>query len=125
MLNRVTIMGNLCSDPELKRTQSGLSVTSVSVAVERDFKGGEKDTDFFNVVAWRKTAEFLCQWFTKGRRIAVDGRLQSRRWKDKNGNDRVSVEVVADSVYFADSKRDGAQEQEGFQEIEDDGDLPF
>lgn len=110
-LNRVVIMGRLTRDPELRRTQTGTAVTSFSLAVDRDFKSresGEKATDFIDVVAWRQTAEFVCQYFAKGRMAVVEGRLQIRDWKDKDGNNRRSAEVVADNVYFGDSKRDGA-----------------
>lgn len=102
-------MGRLTRDPELRRTQNGTAVTSFSVAVDRDFKSresGEKATDFIDVVAWRQTAEFVCQYFTKGRMAVVEGRLQIRDWKDKDGNNRRSAEVVADNIYFGDSKRD-------------------
>ena len=111
MLNRIILMGRLTRDPELRRTGSGTAVTSFSVAVDRDFKSresGEKATDFIDVVAWRQTAEFVCQYFTKGRMAVVEGRLQIRDWKDKDGNNRRSAEVVADNVYFGDSKRDNA-----------------
>ena len=111
MLNRIVIMGRLTRDPELRRTQNGTAVTSFSVAVDRDFKSresGEKATDFIDVVAWRQTAEFVCQYFTKGRMAVVEGRLQIRDWKDKDGNNRRSAEVVADNIYFGDSKRDNA-----------------
>ena len=111
MLNRIVIMGRLTRDPELRRTQNGTAVTSFSVAVDRDFKSresGEKATDFIDVVAWRQTAEFVCQYFTKGRMAVVEGRLQIRDWKDKDGNNRRSAEVVADNIYFGDSKRDSA-----------------
>ena len=110
MLNKIFIMGRLTRDPELRRTQNGTAVTSFSVAVDRDFKSresGEKATDFIDVVAWRQTAEFVCQYFTKGRMAVVEGRLQIRDWKDKDGNNRRSAEVVADNIYFGDSKRDG------------------
>ena len=109
MLNRITLMGRLVRDPELRRTQSGTAVTSFTLAVDRDFKNqttGEKDTDFIDIVAWRNTAEFVCQYFSKGRMAVVEGRLQIREWKDQNGNNRRSAEVVADNVYFGDSKRD-------------------
>jgi single-strand DNA-binding protein len=110
MLNRIIIMGRLTRDPELRRTANGTAVTSFSVAVDRDFKGqnGDKETDFIDVVAWRNTAEFVCQYFSKGRMAVVEGRLQMRDWKDQNGNNRRVAEVVADNVYFGDSKRDGA-----------------
>ena len=110
MLNRMIIMGRLTRDPELRRTQSGTAVTSFSVAVDRDFKSqaGERETDFIDVVAWRSTAEFVAKYFTKGRMAVVEGRLQLRDWNDKDGNKRRSAEVVADNVYFGDSKRDDA-----------------
>jgi len=109
-LNRVILMGRLTRDPELRRTQSGTAVTSFSLAVDRDFKSqaGEKETDFIDVVAWRNTAEFVSRYFTKGRMAVVEGRLQIRDWKDKDGNNRRSAEVYADNVYFGDSKRDNA-----------------
>lgn len=151
MLNRIIIMGRLTRDPELRRTQSGTAVTSFSVAVDRDFKSqaGERETDFIDVVAWRSTAEFVAKYFTKGRMAVVEGRLQLRDWNDKDGNKRRSAEVVADNVYFGDSKRDGesagscgappaygstsgggftapASVPSEFAEIEEeDGDLPF
>ena len=109
MLNKIVVMGRLTRDPELRRTQSGLSVTSFSVACDRDFKSqsGEKETDFIDIVAWRQTAEFVCKYFSKGRMAVVEGRLQIRDWQDNNGNKRRSAEIVADNVYFGDSKRDG------------------
>ena len=108
MLNRIIIMGRLVRDPELRRTQNGTAVTSFTLAVDRDFKSpsGEKETDFIDVVAWRNTAEFVCNYFTKGRMAVAEGRLQIRKWKDKDGNNRRTAEVVANSVYFADSRRD-------------------
>ena len=116
MLNRIIIMGRLVRDPELRTTQSGVSVTSFTLAVDRDFKSrdsGEKSTDFIDVVAWRQTAEFVCKYFTKGRMAVAEGRLQLRDWKDRDGNNRRSAEVVADNVYFADSKRDSAGDSYG------------
>lgn len=108
MLNHITIMGRLTKDPELHRTQSGTAVASITVAVDRDYRNGdERETDFIDVVAWRGTAEFLCNYFRKGRMIVVDGSLQSRKWTDKNGQARVSWEVQANTLYFGDSKRDG------------------
>ncbi len=106
MLNHLTIMGRLCADPELRRTQNGISVCNARLAVERDYAdpSGERETDFFDIVAWRGTAEFLCGYFGKGRRVVLDGRLQTRSWTDREGNKRVSVEIVAESAYFADSK---------------------
>ena len=110
MLNRIIIMGRLTRDPELRRTQTGTSVASFTLAVDRDFKDkstGERSTDFIDVVAWRQTGEFVSRFFTKGRMAVVEGRLQMRDWTDKDGNKRRSAEVVADNVYFGDSKREG------------------
>lgn len=110
MLNRIIIMGRLTRDPELRHTQSGTAVASFSLAVDRDFRNrdtGEKTTDFIDVVAWRNTAEFVSKYFTKGRMAVVEGRLQLRDWTDRDGNKRRSAEVVADNVYFGDSRRDG------------------
>ena len=109
MLNRIILMGRLTRDPELRRTQSGLPVASFTLAVDRDFKNketGERQTDFIDIVAWRSTAEFVSRYFTKGRMAVVEGRLQIRPWEDKDGNKRRSAEVVADNVYFGDSRRD-------------------
>lgn len=116
MLNKIFIMGRLTRDPELRRTQSGTAVTSFSLAVDRDFKSqsGEKETDFIDVVAWRATAEFVAKYFAKGRMAVVEGRLQMRDWTDRDGNKRRSAEVVADNIYFGDSRRDGADRGEGF-----------
>ena len=108
MLNHITIMGRLVRDPELRRTGSGIAVTSFTVAVDRDFggrDGGEKETDFIDCVTWRQTGEFVSKYFTKGSMIVVSGRLQIRNWNDKDGNKRRSAEVVADNVYFGESKR--------------------
>ena len=109
MLNRIILMGRLTRDPELRHTQTGTPVASFSLAVDRDFKDrntGEKTTDFIDIVAWRQTAEFVSRYFTKGRMAVVEGRLQLRDWTDRDGNKRRSAEVVADNVYFGDSKRD-------------------
>ena len=146
MLNRIIIMGRLARDPELRRTQTGTPVASFRLAVDRDFKDkatGERSTDWIDVVAWRSTAEFVSRFFTKGRMAVVEGRLQMRDWTDKDGNKRTSAEVVADNVYFGDSKRDGegggysapaapsgygAPPADGDQFAElsdDDGELPF
>ena len=107
MLNKIIIMGRLTRDPELRRTGSGTAVTSFSLACDRDFKSrsGDKETDFIEVVAWKNTAEFVSKYFSKGRMAVVEGRLQIRDWTDKSGNKRTTAEVVADNVYFADSKR--------------------
>ena len=110
MLNHITIMGRLTRDPELRRTGSGIAVASFTLAVDRDFggrDGGERETDFIDCVAWRQTGEFVSKYFTKGRMAVVSGRLQIRNWTDKDGNKRRSAEVVADNVYFGDSRRDG------------------
>ena len=108
MLNHITIMGRLTRDPELRRTGSGIAVASFTVAVDRDFggrDGGERETDFIDCVAWRQTGEFVSKYFTKGSMIVVSGRLQIRNWNDKDGNKRRTAEVVADNVYFGESKR--------------------
>ena len=110
MLNHITIMGRLTRDPELRRTGSGIAVASFTLAVDRDFSpkdGGERETDFIDCVAWRQTGEFVSKYFTKGRMAVVSGRLQIRSWTDKDGNKRRTAEVVADNVYFGDSKREG------------------
>lgn len=109
MLNKVILMGRLTADPEHKQTPSGVSVTSFSVAVDRNFSGkdGTRQTDFINIVAWRQTADFICKYFSKGRMIALEGSLQSRNYEDKNGNKRTAFEVVVDQAYFADSKQSG------------------
>ena len=110
MLNHITLMGRLTRDPELRRTGSGVAVASFTIAVDRDFgknENGEKETDFIDCVAWRQTGEFVSKYFTKGRMAVVSGRLQIRPWTDKDGNKRRTAEVVADNVYFGDSKRDG------------------
>ena len=112
MLNHIVLMGRLTRDPELRRTGSGIPVTTFTLAVDRDFGGnretGEKETDFIDIVTWRSTAEFVSKYFAKGRMAVVSGRLQIRNWNDKDGNKRRSAEVVADNVYFGDSKREGA-----------------
>ena len=110
MLNHIVLMGRLTRDPELRRTGSGIAVASFTLAVDRDYaaQGAERETDFVDIVAWRSTAEFVSKYFTKGRMAVVSGRLQIRNWQDKDGNKRRSAEVVANDVYFGDSKRDGA-----------------
>lgn len=128
MLNTVNIMGRLCATPELRKTQTGVSVASFTLAVDRDFKSGdEKQTDFIDIVAWRSTAEFVSKYFAKGRMAVVSGRLQIRDWQDTKGNKRRSAEVVADNVYFGDNKRDTdtAYTEPELTELEDDGVLPF
>lgn len=138
MLNKVFIMGRMVRDPELRHTQSGTAVASFSLAVDRDFKDkttGERTTDFIDCVAWRGTAEFVSRFFTKGRMAVVVGSLQIRAWEDKEGNKRRTAEVIAESVYFGDSKRDPLDKLADdaapvapageFTELDDDGELPF
>lgn len=127
MLNRIIIMGRLTRDPELRRTQNSTAVASFTMAVDRDFKGedGKRATDFIDIVAWRAVAEFVAKYFTKGRMAIVEGRLQLRDWKDKDGNARRSAEVIADNVYFGDSKRDSGAAEDSLgnvapEELEDD-----
>lgn len=131
MLNHIVLMGRLTKDPELRRTGSGIAVTSFTLAVDRDFKSqdGQKHTDFIDVTCWRNTAEFAAKYFAKGRMAAVSGSLQIRKWQDKDGNHRYSAEVVADNVYFADSKREGGDfgviENDDVNPFEEDEVLPF
>lgn len=131
MLNHITIMGRLTADPEIREVGNANKVANFSLAVERDFKGGngERETDFIDVVAWRQTAEFVEKFFTKGRMAVVTGRLQVRGWEDSNGNKRRTAEVVADHVYFGDSKSAGQQTAPQtvapLQEVAADDDLPF
>ena len=109
MLNHITIMGRLTRDPELRRTGSGTAVASFTVAVDRDYApkdGGERKTDFINCVAWSQTGEFISKYFSKGRMIVVDGRLEIRDWTDKDGNKRTTAEIRVENAYFGDSKRD-------------------
>lgn len=124
MLNRITIMGRLVRDPELKYTASNTPVTSFTLAVDRDF--GEKKTDFIDCVAWKQTAKFVCNYFHKGSLAVASGRLQLRDWEDQNGNKRRNAEVVVDSIYFGESKRTD-DSKPTFTELsnEDDGELPF
>ena len=130
-LNKIVICGRLGGDPELRMTGSGIPVCSVNLAVDRDFSGkdGKKETDWIPVVAWRNTASFIKNHFTKGRMMIVSGSLQIRKWEDKEGNKRSTAEVVADNVYFADSKRDGGDfgviENDDANPFEDEEDLPF
>ena len=157
MLNHIVIMGRLTRDPELRTTQSGVSVASFTVAVDRDFggrDGSERQTDFFDCSAWRQTGEFVSKYFHKGSMIVVSGRMQSRKFQDRDGNNRTAWDIQADNVYFGESKRD-SEAQSGynagsyapqagsydaprqssasvppvasspFEELEDDGDLPF
>ena len=116
MLNHITIMGRLTRDPELRRTGSGTAVAGFTIACDRDYSGkdgGEKEVDFIDCVAWKHTAEFVSKYFTKGRMAVVSGRLQIRGWTDNDGKKRRTAEVVADNVYFADSKKDAADNDVG------------
>ena len=135
MLNHVTIMGRITRDIELRHTDSGVAVCSFSVAVERDYQpkdGGDREVDFFDVTSWRQQAEFISKYFGKGRMIVVDGRMQSRKWVDNDGKNRVSWEIAPSNVYFGDSKKADSQNTQAeeisteFVPIEvDDGELPF
>ena len=141
MLNHITIMGRLVKDPEIRTTQSGISVCGFTLAVDRDFggkDGGEKQTDFIDCTAWRHTAEFVSKYFTKGRMAVVSGRLQIDNYTDNDGNKRRSAKVIADNIYFGDSKKDGASGGQSDEAASftpapsdfvpvnvDDGELPF
>lgn len=143
MLNKVVIMGRLTRDPEVRKVNNDVSVCSFSVACDRDIvsKGSnERETDFFDVTAWRSTADFVGKYFAKGRMIVVVGRLQKRNYTDKDGNKRSVVDIIAENVYFGDSKKDADSTgntaaasygnnapADNFVDIsnEDDGDLPF
>ena len=129
MLNHIVIMGRLVSDPELKQTPSGVDLCNFSIACDRDFKNGdEKVADFIDVVAWRHTAKFISGNFSRGRMIVVSGRLQTRKYQDKNGNNRTAIEIQCENAYFADSKKSdtsAAQTPQDFPELPDEGDVPF
>ena len=135
MLNHITIMGRFTNDVELRRTNSGTAVASFTLAVDRDFSGkdAEKETDFIDCVAWKHNAEFVSKYFGKGRMAVVHGRLQMRKWTDKDGNKRVSAEIVADNIYFADSKKNDSAVTESVTDYKDaferleptDEELPF
>lgn len=152
MLNQIVLMGRLTRDPELRHTQSGVAVASFTIAVDRDFQsrdGGDRQTDFIDIVAWRNTAEFVSKYFAKGQMAVVSGRLQIRDWTDRDGGKRRSAEVIADNIYFGESKKSrdsgsygdaasygGSTSYGGgysaaqtiapdFSEVDDDGELPF
>jgi len=142
MLNHIVLMGRMVRDPELRHTGTGTAVASFTLAVDRDFKSqdGQKETDFISCVAWRNTAEFVSKYFSKGRMAIVSGRLQMRSWTDKNGNKRVSAEIVADNIYFGDSQKTAQSgteaptedytpgeftEPDAFAQLQSEGDLPF
>jgi single-strand DNA-binding protein len=106
MFNLVVLTGRLTADPELKTTPNGISVCTFGIAVDRAYKKGEeKQTDFLNVVAWRQTSEFVSKWFTKGNLIGIEGSIQTRKFTDKNGNNRTAFEIVANNVHFVESKK--------------------
>ena len=119
MLNRIVIMGRLTRDPELRTTQSGISVTSFSLACDRDFKseGSDSNVDFIDVVAWRQQADFVCKYFRKGQLACVEGRLQARPWTDRDGNKRVSYEIVSDHVYFAEGRRESSESEGNYPDV--------
>lgn len=136
MLNHVVLMGRLTRDPELRRTSSGIAVANFAIAVDRDYSSGdEKQTDFIEIVAWRNTAEFASKYFVKGRMAVISGRLQMRQYTAKDGTNRTAAEVIADSIYFGDSKKNSADNAETqfnikpamaeFEDFENDSDLPF
>lgn len=137
MLNHIVIMGRLVRDPELRRTGTGVAVASFTLAVDRDFgKDGQRETDFVDCVAWRQCGEFVSRYFAKGRMAVVSGRLQVRQWTDKDGNKRRTAEVVADNVYFGDSKKEdqgmpmamqpAPQDASDWEQLpDDDAQLPF
>ena len=134
MLNRIVLMGRLTRDPEFRRTQSGISMAHFTLAVDRDYKtqNGDRETDFINCIAWRHSAEFVRQYFTKGRMAVVEGRLQINSWVDQDGENRRSAQVVVSSVYFGDSKpaetsKTAYPNNQEWAELdgEEDGDLPF
>lgn len=142
MLNKIIVMGRLGRDPELRRTQAGTAVASFSLAVDRDFKDkttGERACDWIDVVAWRQTGEFAARYLTKGRMVVVEGRLQMRDYTARDGSKRRAAEVVADSIYFADSRQTAPPPSEGnayevalpegpsneLRDLDDDGELPF
>ena len=141
MLNVVALMGRLVADPELRHTPQGVSVTTFTIAVDRSFvrQGEERQADFIDIVAWRASAEFVCKYFQKGSLITVNGRLETRTYQDKNGNNRKAFEVVADNVHFAGSKTDAGEQkgrawapatgtpaiEDDFTVIGDNKDLPF
>lgn len=134
MLNKVVLIGRFVKDPELRATQGGTSVASFTLAVDRDYKGqdGEKQTDFINCVAWKQTAEFISHWFKKGNLVCVEGSIQTRSWKDNDGNNRYATEVVVDRSHFVESKKEAAEQAEvetmpteSFAPLGQDDDLPF
>lgn len=124
MLNHISIVGRLTRDPELRRTNAGTAVASFTIACDRDFsQNGEKEVDFIDIVAWKHTAEFVSKYFSKGKMAIISGRLQMRSWTDKDGNKRRTAEIVADNVYFGESKKESGND---FTMLSgDDEQLPF
>ena len=133
-MNNVSLIGRLTADPELKHTQSDLAYTRFSIAVDRQFtkQGEEKQADFINITAWRKTAEFICKYFSKGQRIALNGHIQTGSYTDKDGNKRTSFDVVADNVEFCEAKKQSSNSGNAnsnnpdiYVDMPEDEDLPF
>ena len=127
MFNLVVLTGRLTADPELKTTPNGISVTTFSIAVNRNYRSGEdRQADFINIVAWRQTAEFITKYFKKGNLIGIEGSIQTRRYQDKNGNNRTAFELVADNAHFGDSNRrsNNSDQNDGFRDVTDDTDFP-
>lgn len=124
MLNKAILVGRLTADPELKTTPNGVNVTSFSIACDRPYsKGGERQADFINIVAWRGTAEFIAKYFHKGNAIAIDGSIQTRRYTDRDGNNRTAFEVLANSVSFVERKSEPAAP--AYDELDNTDDLPW
>lgn len=128
-MNKVVLIGRLSKDPELRKTQSDISVCSFTVAVDRRYKSeGQPTADFISVIAWRQTADFICKYFSKGNKIALTGSIQTRQWEDDKGNKRYATEVIADSVEFCERKSDNPQHETteaGYFDTADEDDLPF
>ena len=128
MLNNITLMGRLVSNPVLRETSNGTKVAAIRIACDRDrqAEGAERQADFFDLVAWRATGEFICRNFTKGQPILINGRLQTRKWTDKEGNNRIAYEIIVNEAHFAGGKpAEKAAEKPELVELEDDGDLPW
>lgn len=130
MLNRVVVMGRMVRDPELRYTPTNTPVCSFTLAVERSYapQGQERETDFIDIVAWRHTAEFVSKYFRKGQLVAAEGKLQGRKWKDKFEQNRVSFEIIADEVFFAESRRESVEQarEEVWSQVQPtDDDVPF
>ena len=127
MYNRAILIGRLVADPEMRTTPNGINVATFRIAVDRPFsKNAEKKADFITIVAWRQQAEFVCRYFSKGRAIGVEGAIQTRDYTDKEGNKRTAVEVVADNVFFVESKKSAdTPKNEEYEKVEDEEDLPF